>query len=238
VDFPGFAQLLPLADDGHERYAGARIKEVTVTNWHNADELVLAHAGGQVVLTPSSSTAEIEAGNWWFGSNIWRARRVADNEAWKNPEVELELECPTSPVGDAVTAQQGYGMTLQQLSTAIDTLTDEEGIGDLVAGAEDPTIPVYALRVLPASAPLPGGHTHVLRLELRGTWASVSLPLTETGQDAWSIDTDGPNLDVEGTATRSGSTLTLYISDGSLEVGGVTLDFEPTTLVLSALGGS
>ncbi len=118
VSFFGMIHASPLATGGYDQYAGARIKSVTVTTWNNADKLSLRHAGYEKVLTPSSPTATVSADNWWYGSNVWEASRLADNEAYANPELELSLECPTTPVGDTATVAQGYGMSIAQLDTA------------------------------------------------------------------------------------------------------------------------
>jgi hypothetical protein len=182
--FPGMTHLEPLAVGGNGRYAGSRVKSVTVTA----------------------------------------------------PKVSLSLECPNSPPSDTINLAQGYGMTLQQLDQAIESVTDGVGLPWLVSAAANPTIPVYAVRVEPITYPKPNGPTHMLRLELRGTHAASSLPMTQTGQDAWALDTNGVQLDFEGTVTRQSTTLTVALTGGSAQTDGDPLEFEPATVVLQALG--
>ncbi len=240
--FPHVKTLVPLAISGDEEYAGSRVKSVTVTTWNNADEVRIRRLGTEHVLTPNSPSVNISADTWWLGTNRWSADRTADNAAFTNPVVELDLECPTTAVGDIVNRPQGYGMSLQQLAAAVDDATDDAGIGGLIASAPDPTIPVYAFRIDPVSNPASGGPTHLLRLELRGTWARVSLPITETSQDNWSFSYDSywedNELEMEGTITKSGQNLTFSLSSGSWTDTGGTITFDPASLVLGALGAN
>jgi hypothetical protein len=234
--FPGMIHMEPLVVGGNGRYTGARVKSVTVTDWNNADEMRVYHAGEELVLTPSTPTVAVSADTWLYGSNRWVADRVADNEVFTAPSVEISLECPTTPLGDTIAVEQGYGMSLQQLDEAMDDVTGGVGLPGLISSATDPTIPVYAVRVEEIEFPKPGGPTHLLRLELRGTWAAASLPMTQTGQDSWALDTNGPEYDFEGTVTRLAGTLTISLTGGSAETGGDPMQFLPATIVLSTLG--
>ena len=236
ANFPGHRHLVAMAASGNPEYAGTRVKSVTVTSWNNADEVRIAHGVGEEVLTPSSPSANISADNWWYGSNHWIADRTADDDPWGNPVVELSLECPTTPVGDTINVPQGYGVTPQQLGTALNTVTGSSTFGKIITGTASPTIPIYAVRIRPIINPEQGQPTHLLNLELRGVWAKVALPLTMTGQGIWSLSTQGDDLSLTGTVTQGAQSLTLALTGGSVDWDGSTTTLQAATLVLSPLG--
>jgi hypothetical protein len=236
VDFPFMRHRTPLAAGGSSSYAGARVKSVTVTNWNSAEQLSLRHGPTELILDAANPSATIPADDWWYGTIRWVDTPPEGQERGLAPELQLELECPGTPAADTVQVNQGYGLTLAQLAQAVDAATGGTGLGELLADVQNPNIPVYALRIEPLPAVLPSGVTHALRVELRGTWASIGLPLVRTGPDSWSLSMNTQGLQLEGTVTRANGTLTLNLSSGSYPLGEGGITLQPASLTLNTLG--
>lgn len=127
----------------------------------------------------------------------------------------------------------GYGLSLYELATAIDDLTAAQGLGHVLVSATEDDWPVYAVRIRAVSTST--SQTHALEVEVRGTWASFSVPLISTGTDTWSFDVDNSAYNAAGTVTRGTDDLTIAVTSGGVTDGltftssSVTLDELPTS---------
>lgn len=237
ADFPSRARQVPLGIAGAPRWHGARAKRIKVVNWRGADELRVVRGPQQIVLTPASPEVVLTGPeDWWLGSVDWKpARTAGDDAVWRNPEVEVEHACPSSPVGGTVPTPPGYGLSTGELRAAVQGATGLPGAAALLLATPGDDRPVYAARISPAVDPVPGVESHTLWLEVRGTRARAGFPLLETGPGAWSVSLSEPGFALSGTVSDVGGDLTLSVQSGTLftHAGDVSLD--PTTLVLTAL---
>lgn len=236
ADFPGVEHRVPLAVSGERQHLLAEMDSVSVTSWNGADRVRITGDGGaQVVLTPSSSSANLANATFWIGTAKFEGGRLDSSGNWNNPVVSITHSCPSNPGTGTRSVDQAYALDLDTLSDAVDEATDSAGLADLILSASQSTWPVYVVRVFPiGGGPLSTGETHVLRLEMQGTQAGTWIPITQTQLGRWDVDYDGGDWSVVGSVARNPGTLTLDLDSGSVETPLGTLQLDPVVVQLDA----
>ncbi len=235
LDVPHTGLAAPVPVDGTPLHAGADAVTVEVLDWRGADELTIEGPNQSVLIEPGDGEVTLPTGDWWIGTLHYVADRKDSAGTFKHPLIRIDHACPSTPAGSTASVPVGYGLSLDDLADAVEDATGWTSLADILLDAEYPTWPVYAVRMVDIDRPAPLDDLPVLRLEVRGTDHALHFPVVETGSDSWSFDYDWDYYAAEGTLTRSGTTLTLSVTDGVLHGPNGDVDIDPFSIVVSEL---
>ena len=209
-------------------FVGAGARALRVTDWRGADRLEVRRTGGLVaVLTPERPSVQLDralplAEARWFASR-------STPGGWSDPVVDVQHACPAGPAAplpsDVVT------LPWRDLDAAVRVATGGLGLELWQPGLGTSTL--SALRVS-VERGAPGRPDHLV-LAPAGGGRLEALLLNRVAEGRWTFRHRQAGVELEGTVQRSGTSLTLTLTRGSVAVGGVTRALSPASLRMNGV---